>query len=436
MKAEPNEKGVRAFSLFPVSTTYTASHTKINGATLAGFYLRIKKREKKFCWQIPGVEVSTESFQQNRWVVMRNAFAISRIETRSPLCPLPNPEFASLPVEEKYKHASHLFANQVTMDGYGASLLLFGPRQRKMTRRGRKRGLLSTPSSPLGTCRTPSLDWIQGCKPFVRPSQKIYALIGKDTVDNEDADPGVAPQRQCDRDVVRISTREYRHLDGFNKFRKWNECLKKRDGEYQRVIADMSSFKTASLKKYLECLDYFWHHANFLLEFCAEHSFLKWKFFIKRMAPVAVDAIAKRIVPEVSTKTCVAYGDWSKRNGIRSHVYSPVKGLKQALQKRAMVVSMDRTSKLCSQCHQMLSSVQYLVATKLMKRKKRKGTVLIRNRPEVQFEKKKCYGVLRCDHEGCGACYWDRDVNAAINMLELLKSEILGLGRMVPFNRK
>ncbi|ETP20858.1 hypothetical protein F441_05500 [Phytophthora nicotianae CJ01A1] len=206
MKAEPNEKGVRAFSLFPVSTTYTASHTKINGTTVAGFYLRIKKREKKFCWQIPGVEVSTESFQQNRWVVMRNAFDISRIETRSPLCPLPNPEFASLPVEEKYKHASHLFANQVTMDGYGTSLLLFGPRQRKMTRRGRKRGLLSTPSSPLGTCRTPSLDWIQGCKPFVRPSQKIYALIGKDTVDNEDADPGVV-RRHLDHIEGRVITR-------------------------------------------------------------------------------------------------------------------------------------------------------------------------------------------------------------------------------------
>ncbi|ETL85359.1 hypothetical protein L917_15076, partial [Phytophthora nicotianae] len=56
MKAEPNEKGVRAFSLFPVSTTYTASHVKINGTTLPGFYLRIKKREKAFYWQIAEVE--------------------------------------------------------------------------------------------------------------------------------------------------------------------------------------------------------------------------------------------------------------------------------------------------------------------------------------------------------------------------------------------
>ncbi|ETI38469.1 hypothetical protein F443_15807 [Phytophthora nicotianae P1569] len=103
-----------------------------------------------------------------------------------------------------------------------------------------------------------------------------------------------------------------------------------------------------------------------------------------------------------------------------------------------MVVSVDEfmTSKLCSQCLQTLLSVQYLVDTKLMKRKKCKGTVLIGNRPELQFAEKKCNGVLRWDHEGCEAYYWDRDVNAAINMLELLESEMLGLAHMELFKRK
>ncbi|ETM97581.1 hypothetical protein PPTG_24900 [Phytophthora nicotianae INRA-310] len=59
----------------------------------------------------------------------------------------------------------------------------------------------------------------------------------------------------------------------------------------------MPPFKTASFKKYLECLDYFWRHANFLREFCAEHPFLKRKCVRKRMARVAVDALAKHIVP-------------------------------------------------------------------------------------------------------------------------------------------
>ncbi|KAG6959309.1 hypothetical protein JG688_00010125 [Phytophthora aleatoria] len=55
------------------------------------------------------------------------------------------------------------------------------------------------------------------------------------------------------------------------------------------------------------------------------------------MARVAVDAIAKRIVPNVSHLTCVAYGNWSRR----------------------------------------------------------------------------------CDHVGCTARCWNRDVNATINVLEL-----------------
>ncbi|RLN88935.1 hypothetical protein BBJ28_00013706 [Nothophytophthora sp. Chile5] len=94
-----------------------------------------------------------------------------------------------------------------------------------------------------------------------------------------------------------------------------------------------------------------------------------------------------------------------------------------------------KTSKLCSQCHQTLSSVRYSVDSRLPKRRKRKGVVLARNRAEVELKQKKCHAVLRCDHKQCEARYWDRDVNAVINMLELFKSEVLGLGRMKPFTR-
>jgi hypothetical protein len=226
-------------------------------------------------------------------------------------------------------------------------------------------------------------------------------------------------------------------LAGFNRFRAWNEGQKKRYPEYQTILADMPSFKTARYKAYLEILEYFWQHVKYLLQFCVDRPFFKWKFFQKRMARVAVDEIARRIIPTVSRLTCVAYGDWSRRKGIKGHAPSPVKCLKEALRKRATVVSMDefRTSKLCSQCHQTLSSVRYSVNTKLPKRKKRKGVVLARNRAEIQFEEKKCHAVLRCDDEDCEARYWDRDVNAAINMVNLLKSEVLGRGRMEPFRR-
>ncbi|KAG7400377.1 hypothetical protein PHYBOEH_005965 [Phytophthora boehmeriae] len=356
MEEVPNEKGVREFSLFPVSTSYTTLHIKINGSTLAGFYSRVQQRVKGFRWEVPAVEISSKSFKEKRWTVMRNAFDIARFETRAPQCPLSKAKFARLTVQGQYDNASHLFANQVTTDGYSASVLLF---------------------------------------------QRI-------TDDEKASDK-----------------------------RAWEEGQKKRHPEYQKVIAAMPSFMTSSYATYLERLKYFWSNARFLLQFSADRPFLKWKFFQKRMARMAVDAIAKRIAPTVSKMTCVAYGDWSRRKGNKGHASSPVKGLKQALKKRATVVSMDefRTSKLCSQCHQTLSAVHYSVDTMLPKRKKCKGTVLVRNRAEIQLDERKCYGVLRCYNEDCDARYWNRDVNAVINMVELLKSEVLERGRLEAFRR-
>uniref|UniRef100_K3WCW7 Uncharacterized protein n=1 Tax=Globisporangium ultimum (strain ATCC 200006 / CBS 805.95 / DAOM BR144) TaxID=431595 RepID=K3WCW7_GLOUD len=127
MEAVPNEKGVQAFSLFPVSTNYSRAHIKINGTTLAGFYSRIQQRVPEYRWDLPSVSLSVRSFKENRWTVMRRAFDIAQFETRLSECPLSKAEFAQLSVEEKYEHASHLFANQVTTDGYSASVLMYRP---------------------------------------------------------------------------------------------------------------------------------------------------------------------------------------------------------------------------------------------------------------------------------------------------------------------
>ncbi|KAG3092847.1 hypothetical protein PI125_g17008 [Phytophthora idaei] len=460
MEEIPNEKGVRAFSLFPVSTTYSRAHIKINGSTSAGFYSRIRQRVEGYRWALPNIALSVTSFQTNRWTVMRNAFDIARFETRLPGCPLTKTEFAQLPVEEKYKHASHLFANQVATDGYGASVLLCRPKT-EAEKSGKKS--IEGPVVPPGYVPTVVIGLDPGMRAICtaaredfrseeqqtrrrrrrrkrqprRPQRRRGSTRKRKSNRPHWIRRPKAPRHRNGRDIISVSTREYRHLAGFNRFRAWNEGQKKRQPEYQMTIGEMPSFKTASYEQYLERLKYFWHHVEFLMQFCVNHPFLKWKFFQKRMTRVAVDEIARRIIPTVSRLTWVAYGDWSRRDGIKGHAPSPVKGLKEALRKRATVVSMDefRTSKLCSQCHQTLPAVRYSVDTKLPKRKKCKGVVLVRNRAEVEFEDKKCHAVLRCGQENCEARYWDRDVNAAINMVDLLKSEVLGRGRMEPFRR-
>ncbi|KAG3242235.1 hypothetical protein PI124_g12919 [Phytophthora idaei] len=424
MEAVPNEKGVRAFSLFPVSTSFTNLHIVINGTTLTGFVSRIRDRGQGNLmedWNMPQVKISTASFK-----VMRRAFAIDRFETRKEECPLSKTEFLQLPVEEKYEPASHRFANDIKTDGgvfprrshrtrswnafgvYSSSeyLRLQAPRRRsrRNVRRPRRKNRKKGRSKRKLRRKRNFPKWIRRAK---------------------------RARHRNNRDIASVTTREYRHLVGFNRFRAWNESQKRKFPDRMSVIEGMSSFKTSSYEKYLKRLDYFWQHAAFLLRFCLERSYLKWRSFQKRMARVAVDEIARRIVPTVSWLTCVAYGDWSRSDGIKGHAPSPVKGLKEALRKRAMVVSMDefRTSKLCSQCHQSLSSVQYptpgfLKGVQKHKRREMKRKVLPRDWSRAEIKSKRYHVVLRCENEDCEACYWDRDVNAAINMLELLQSEV------------
>ncbi|KAG3069167.1 hypothetical protein PI124_g21572 [Phytophthora idaei] len=80
MEEVPKEKGARVFSLFPVSTTYSRAHIKINGSTLAGFYSRIRQPVEGHRWALPSIALSVASFQTNRWTIMRNAFDIARFE--------------------------------------------------------------------------------------------------------------------------------------------------------------------------------------------------------------------------------------------------------------------------------------------------------------------------------------------------------------------
>ncbi|KAG2992807.1 hypothetical protein PC129_g20551 [Phytophthora cactorum] len=94
-------------------------------------------------------------------------------------------------------------------------------------------------------------------------------------------------RRRNNREIASVTTREYRHLAGFNPFRAWNESQKRKFPDYKSVIEGMPSFKTSSYKKNLKRLDYFWQHAAFLLRFCLERPYLKWRFFQKRMARVA-----------------------------------------------------------------------------------------------------------------------------------------------------
>ncbi|KAG7377711.1 hypothetical protein PHYPSEUDO_011118 [Phytophthora pseudosyringae] len=155
----------------------------------------------------------------------------------------------------------------------------------------------------------------------------------------------------------------------------------------------------------------------------------------------ALDTLAKRLVPKASKQVCIAYGDWSRRDGIKG----TNQGFIEALKKRATVLPMDeyRTSIACSSCHKRLKQARLFTK---MRRKEDDADIRTKERPskkevnEIAEMRKfrnpklanqkvvlKCTrNVLRCTNSRCKANFWNRDVNAARNMLELPRSGIKG----------
>jgi hypothetical protein len=131
---------------------------------------------------------------------------------------------------------------------------------------------------------------------------------------------------------MEISTREYRHLARMNDFQCWAEQLKKREPWYAAVTRAMPSFKTSKYNLYFKRLPFFWMHLRFLLAFSANQGFfLRWRFTQDCAKMLALDALAKCLVPRASKQVCIGNGDWSRQDGIRGHATGPVKGLVKAL---------------------------------------------------------------------------------------------------------
>ncbi|KAK1940471.1 Peroxisome biosynthesis protein PAS1 [Phytophthora citrophthora] len=252
--------------------------------------------------------------------------------------------------------------------------------------------------------------------------------------------PRQKEQKERER-IVAISTREYRHLARVNDFRLCYENLKKREPWYAALVRAMPSFKTTNFDLYWDRLHFFWLHVRFLLAFSAEQAFLRWRFTQDRAKMASLTTLATRIVPKPSKRVCIAYGDWSRRDGIKGHPTGPVKGFIGALKKRATVIPMDeyRTSITCSCCHKRLKQTRLL---NNVKRKDDEADVRTKENPSPKELKEiaemskfrnpklasqkivlRCSrNVLRCTNSCCKANFWNRNVNAVRNMLELLLS--------------
>ncbi|KAL0228354.1 hypothetical protein RCL1_004497 [Eukaryota sp. TZLM3-RCL] len=166
----------------------------------------------------------------------------------------------------------------------------------------------------------------------------------------------------------------------------------------------------------------------------------------------------------------IGYGDWSHESGRRKGKISTIKGkaLRSILRKSGyniLMVNEYRTSKCCSTCarngiqginsHDNLvhneKPIQYKDPNFIRKQNKLKQRIRLKAMEEdvdfdvawekfkkefpqkVEQKQVKPWGLVRCN--ACNTL-WNRDLNSAINIYEILKSEIEGHGRPVMLQKQ
>ena len=290
---------------------------------------------------------------------------------------------------EKFETATRKFAGEVLTDGKSVSIVLRKPRTPERT------------ASP-----TPDVDAFE----------EVWGL-----------DPGrreVFVASNDDGEVKRCSTKHYHDITGYKQSVKKIQRWQKRSTPISDALESLPRKRTGeseSLRCYIETV---LASLDLLLNFHIERGYrgLKFKRYIGRQR--ALRKLCDHITAKAGRNTLVGFGDWSNRDVagiIKKSPAGPVKQLERELKKRCTVVSVDefRTSKLHECCHQPLKVTRHT-------RQCKDGVV--RN---VQVR-----SVLFCANRSCNGMCVNRDVNASRNILALMRSQLLGGGRIGPFRRE
>jgi hypothetical protein len=146
----------------------------------------------------------------------------------------------------------------------------------------------------------------------------------------------------------------------------------------------------------------------------------------------AIQEICDMIAPP-GGKTVVGFGDWSGGSGtpISRRCAGPLQEIKLELMHRDEVTFMSIHERRTSQtCHHCLNKLVNMRAKSTVYKRKEKAM--------VQRDTTKIHKVLHCksshgSQERCCGTTWNRDVNAAKNILMLTMFEMLGYPRPSPF---
>ena len=273
----------------------------------------------------------------------------------------------------------------------------------------------------------------------LRPGQKILAIDpGRRDImhgvyyavsENFGSKLGSDPM-DTDLEIYRLSKNKYRTACGMRARRKFIERRIERVPILKEYEKKVPSAKVSSAEKFEHYLVSFVRYARAVLSFYGKKNVVRQRFKVYMKRQRAESALVQGIGPD----TVVAFGDASIGNHFGHLESTPNKRIKALIKKNYRTIDVDehRTSVLCSTCEYALSVPKML--KRLSKEEKKDNEKKKENEKSVE-ELVSVWGVRRCDNNRCSRNLWNRDTNAARNILKVFLCSVRGDTLPAPFLR-
>ncbi|TYZ68620.1 hypothetical protein PybrP1_002811 [[Pythium] brassicae (nom. inval.)] len=223
---------------------------------------------------------------------------------------------------------------------------------------------------------------------------------------------------------ARCSMDEYYTDAGFKRRLRTIQHWQLNNAEVRDAIANMTSAKTASLERLKLHVATVTRAQELLLSFETHRPYRQLRFRHHGLARRKLDQLANNLTMLSKRSTTIGYGNWSGSNSrgvIKGGNGVPVNKFATRLAARCRVESIDefRTSQVHHDCPTRNSSAPEDHTNNFNHIHRRKQT------PEGKTKIVKIHRVLHCTRSngGCGITV-DRDINASLNILQLLVCHI------------
>lgn len=306
---------------------------------------------------------------------------------------------------KKHETKHRFFSHEIVTDGKSARLLMY----RRIEASASNEKTKSKKADPRAY-GVPSVDWTRvEIVRSIDPGKRAMATSAGVTFIEDRSETDTLP-------ILQFSSKGFYHDARYVETRRKEDLWKSKNKDVLRVENDL----TRTVRNYSNVRDAkermlgLWRAMDVLVPYYSANRFKNTRLNRFVGAKKALGSIVSKITGERpdKTSTVIAMGDWgAKAMGIKGCPGGPIARLERGLRKVATVFKVDEsyTSKTCWCCHQ--QAMQNMMTQ------------------DHRGRRVKVHGVLHCQSSDCKGKTWDRDHNAALNILEIAMCLVKGWER-------